>query len=170
MLDSANPDPRRRDFLGQLGAAAAALFTPPIRSERRHVPRHGSSWDLSWVDRLKLAAALNGAKLPGVHFEPVTFTPKSSKFAGQECHGVHIEVTDRRAFARSPVSVGVTIAWHLKSLFKDAYQLQDVAKMLQNDDAMKALQSAADPAQIPAAWRDELQSFRKVREKYLLYR
>jgi len=52
MLDSANPHPRRSDFLGQLGAAAAALFTPPIRSERRHFPRHGSSWDLSWVDRL----------------------------------------------------------------------------------------------------------------------
>src|SRR3989442_9603201 len=49
MLDSANP--RRRDFLGRLGAAAAALFTPPIRSEGRHVPTHGS-WDLSWVDRL----------------------------------------------------------------------------------------------------------------------
>jgi len=52
MLDSANPYPRRRDFLGQLGVAAAALFTPPIRSEGRHVPARGSSWDLSWVDRL----------------------------------------------------------------------------------------------------------------------
>jgi hypothetical protein len=53
MLDRANPHPRRRDFLGQLGAAAAALFAPPIQAEERHVPIDGSPWDLSWVDRLK---------------------------------------------------------------------------------------------------------------------
>jgi len=52
MLTNANSHPRRRDFLGQLGAAAAALFAPPIQSAARHVPIHGSSWDLSWVDRL----------------------------------------------------------------------------------------------------------------------
>jgi hypothetical protein len=64
----------------------------------------------------------------------------------------------------------VTIAWHLEHLFKDAYQLEDVAKMLQNDDAMKALQAAADPAKVPNSWREELAAFRKVREKHLLYR
>ena len=165
-----NPSPNIRSPSEALLYLAVGLLETSNLSVGRGTDQPFEVIGAPWVDRLKLAAALNGAKLPGVHFEPVTFTPKSSKFAGQECHGVHIEVTDRRAFARSPVSVGVTIAWHLKSLFKDAYQLQDVAKMLQNDDAMKALQSAADPAQIPAAWRDELQSFRKVREKYLLYR
>ena len=64
----------------------------------------------------------------------------------------------------------MTIAWHLEHLFKDAFQLQDVAKMLQNDETMKTLEAATDPAQIPAAWRDDLAAFRKVREKYLLYR
>src|SRR2546430_6295636 len=52
MLTNAASHPRRRDFVGQLGAAAAALFAPPIQSAARHVPIHGSSWDLSWVDRL----------------------------------------------------------------------------------------------------------------------
>ena len=53
MLTNANFHPRRRDFLGQLGAAAAALFAPPIQSDGRHVPMRDSAWDLSWVDRLK---------------------------------------------------------------------------------------------------------------------
>ncbi len=53
MLTNADSHPRRRDFLGQLGAAAAALFAPPIPSDGRHVPMHDSAWDLSWVDRLK---------------------------------------------------------------------------------------------------------------------
>jgi uncharacterized protein YbbC (DUF1343 family) len=123
-----------------------------------------------WVDSDKLAAALNAAKVPGLHFEPAGFTPTSSKFAGQLCRGVRVAVTDRRALAASPVSAGVTIAWHLEHLFKDAYQLEDVAKMLQNDDAMKALQAAADPAKVPNSWREELAAFRKVREKHLLYR
>ena len=52
MLVRANSHPRRRDFLGQLGAAAAALCARPIRSDGHHVPGPDSPWDLSWVDRL----------------------------------------------------------------------------------------------------------------------
>ena len=123
-----------------------------------------------WIDGRKLAASLNGARVAGLKFTPVTFTPKSSKYAGQECQGVYIAVTDRRAYSISPVAAGVTIAWHLKSLFKDAYQVQDVVRMLHNDDAQKALQAAADPAQIPRSWKEPLEAFRRTREKYLLYR
>ena len=101
---------------------------------------------------------------------PVSFTPKSSKFEGKECHGVHIEVTDRRAFSLSPVAAGVTIAWHLKSLFRDQYQAQDVGRMLHNDDALRALLTATNAEQVPASWKDSLAEFRKTREKYLLYR
>ena len=55
-----------------------------------------------------LAETLNARQIPGVRFYPVTFTPASSKFAKEECHGVFILITDRDAVR--PVRVGVEIA------------------------------------------------------------
>jgi uncharacterized protein YbbC (DUF1343 family) len=121
-----------------------------------------------WVDGRRLAAALNQERIAGLRFVPVTFTPTSSKFANQECHGVYIEVTDRRFF--SPVGAGVTIAWHLEKLFGKDFDLDATVRMLHNDDALKALQQASDPAKVPATWRNELEAFKKVRQKYLLYK
>ena len=52
-----------------------------------------------WIDGVRLADALNARQIPGVRFYPVRFTPTSSKFAGEECQGVFIVVTDRNARA-----------------------------------------------------------------------
>src|SRR5438874_2242287 len=55
----------RRDFLGRLGAAVTALagssaFAPvggePPRLDQGRQPQPTSSWDMSWVDRLKNAS------------------------------------------------------------------------------------------------------------------
>ena len=165
-----NPSPNIRGANEALLYLAVGLLETSNLSVGRGTDEPFEVIGAPWVDREKLATALNGARIPGLRFRPTTFKPTSSKFEGQECQGVRIDVIDRRALAASPVSAGVTIAWHLEHLFKDAYQLQEVAKMLQNDDATKALQTAADPATIPAAWRDDLAAFRKVREKHLLYR
>jgi uncharacterized protein YbbC (DUF1343 family) len=121
-----------------------------------------------WVDGRLLAAALNKERIPGLRFVPITFTPKASKFANEECQGVYVVVSDRRYV--SPVNAGVTIAWHLERLFGDKFDLDAVGKMLHNDDALKAIQQATDPARVPAAWRKELDAFKRVREKYLLYK
>jgi uncharacterized protein YbbC (DUF1343 family)/CubicO group peptidase (beta-lactamase class C family) len=165
-----NPSPNIRSPGEALLYLAVGLLETSNLSVGRGTDQPFEVIGAPWVDGEKLAGALNAARVPGLHFEPANFTPTSSKFAGQLCRGVRIAVTDRNALAKSPVSAGVTIAWHLEHLFKDAFQLEDVAKMLQNDDVMKALQAANEPAQIPGAWRDDLAAFRKVREKYLLYR
>ena len=165
-----NPSPNIRNPTQALLYLAVGVLETSNLSVGRGTDEPFELIGAPWVDGRKLAAALNQARVPGVRFVPVTFTPKSSKFAGEECQGVHLVLTDRRAFSLSPVSAGMTIAWHLERLFKDAYQVQDVIRLLANDDTFKALQTATDPARVPASWRDEVQAFRKVREKYLLYR
>ena len=55
-----------------------------------------------WLDGAALARALNEAQLPGVRFVPLRFTPESSKFAGEECGGINILVTDRGALRPGP--------------------------------------------------------------------
>jgi uncharacterized protein YbbC (DUF1343 family) len=119
------------------------------------------------VDGPRLAAALNDANLPGLRFVPVAFTPTSSRFAGKTCGGVRLIVTDRDAV--EPVRDGLTIAWHLKHLFGEAYEIAGVAKLLKNRQVFEALLATEDPARLPTLWRDSLAAFKQQREKYLLY-
>ena len=129
---------------------------PAVRAVRR-----------PWVDGRKLAAALNAANLPGLRFTPVTFTPKSSKFADKECQGVYVTVTDREA--AEPVRAGLTIAWELRRLFGEKFDLPAVGRMVRNAETADALRKADDPRTLPAVWEKPLEEFKKARRKYLIY-
>jgi uncharacterized protein YbbC (DUF1343 family) len=121
-----------------------------------------------WIDAKKLAAALNNANLPGLRFIPIDFTPISSKFKNELCHGCYVLVTDRAGI--EPARTGLTIAFHLKQLFGDAFQIDAVAHLMQNDTILAALKAGTDPAMLPELWRHDLENFKAVREKYLIYR
>lgn len=121
-----------------------------------------------WVDGKRLAHALNEASLPGLRFVAVEFTPTSSKFKDQLCQGCYVIVTDRTKV--EPARTGVTVAWTLKKLFGDAYQMDNVQKLMMNEPVMEALRATDDPAKLPAMWGEELAKFKAVREKYLIYK
>ena len=163
-----NPSPNIRNPTQAMLYPGIGLLETSNLSVGRGTDQPFEIFGAPWVDGRRLAAALNKERIPGLRFVPVTFTPESSKFAKQECQGVYIVVTDRRNL--SPVNAGVTIAWHLEKLFGDAYDLDATLRMLHNDDALKALKQANDPAMIPAAWKQELEAFKQVRQKYLLYK
>ena len=163
-----NPSPNIRNPTQAMLYAGIGLLETSNLSVGRGTDQPFELFGAPYIDGRRLAAALNKERIPGLRFVPVTFTPSSSKFAKQECQGVYVVVTDRRYL--SPVNAGVTIAWHLEKLFGKDYDLDAVVRMLHNDDALKAIKEATDPAKIPATWRDDLEAFKKVRQKYLLYK
>lgn len=120
-----------------------------------------------WIDNERLAESLNRAGLAGARFVPVRFTPKSSKFANEECRGVNIIVTDRASFR--PVAVGVEIAYHLNRLHSGAWKVEDYIRLLANRATLAALKDGRAPAEIAAAWQPGLAEFARIRKKYLLY-
>jgi len=72
-----------------------------------------------WVDENKLACYLNKQKLPGVYFEPITFTPhhKSGvadhpKHENALCHGVYVHLLDQKVL--QPIQTAQAL---LESLF-----------------------------------------------------
>ena len=87
-----------------------------------------------WIDGPRLAAALNARRLAGIRFYPITFTPKSSKYANEECQGVFMVITNRAAL--QPARVGLEIVGALSSLFGEKYDLQN---------AWRLVGSAGDP-------------------------
>jgi uncharacterized protein YbbC (DUF1343 family)/CubicO group peptidase (beta-lactamase class C family) len=120
-----------------------------------------------WIDGMKLSEGLNRASLGGVRFLPIRFTPRSSKFAGQECSGINIVITDRGAFR--PVSTGVQIAYQIHLLHPADWKVDDYLRLLANRATLEALKDGKSPSQVSAAWQSGLADFAQTRRRYLLY-
>ncbi len=119
-----------------------------------------------FIDGAAFAAALARAGLTGVTAAPVTFTPTSSRHAGVTCGGVKLTVTD--ALAVAPVTLGVTLATTLHSLYP-AWEVAKVAPLLGSPDALAAIVRGASPEEVEATWKVPLAAFEAKRAKYLLY-
>ena len=120
-----------------------------------------------WLDGVQLSDALNARALPGVRFYPVRFTPASSKYAGEECQGVFIIVTDRAALR--PVRVGLEIASALSRMYPQQYRLDLAARLFGSRDTLARVRTGDDPAAIAASWSAAEARWRLLRTKYLLY-
>ena len=120
-----------------------------------------------WVDGVRLARRLNDRGLPGVRFYPVEFTPSSSAFAGELCHGVHIVVTNRDVLR--PVRVGLEIAAALHGLHADTFDLDAAAGLLGSTEALDRIKEGDDPEQIAAGWTAGEREWRRRVAPYLLY-
>jgi uncharacterized protein YbbC (DUF1343 family) len=120
-----------------------------------------------WIDGVQLAAALNARALAGIRFYPVAFTPASSKYAGEECHGVFMIVTDRQALR--PVRVGLEIASALTRMYPAQYQLDLAARLFGSRDTLTRIRNGEDPAAIAASWGEAEARWRLLRSRYLLY-
>jgi len=121
-----------------------------------------------WIDGARLAEALNGRKLPGIRFYPVTFTPASSKYEKQPCQGVFMMVTDRAAL--QPVRVGLEIAGALARLFGEAYKIENTDRLLGSRDSLERVLKGEDPAVVAVSWGAGEARWRQTRAKYLLYK
>jgi uncharacterized protein YbbC (DUF1343 family) len=120
-----------------------------------------------WIDGARLAAYLNGRRLPGIQFYPVGFTPSSSVYAAERCSGVFMIVTDREALR--PVRIGLEIAGALFKLHGDRFDPQETWRLLGSREAIDALRRGVDPAEISRGWAEREARWRNLRAKYLLY-
>jgi uncharacterized protein YbbC (DUF1343 family)/CubicO group peptidase (beta-lactamase class C family) len=121
-----------------------------------------------WIDGPRLAAALNARRLAGIRFYPVTFTPKSSKYANEECHGVFMVITNRTAL--QPARVGLELVGALSSLFGEKYDLQNAWRLVGSQDILTRVRQGQDPAVVSTAWSADEARWRRLRAKYLIYR
>lgn len=121
-----------------------------------------------WIKSKEFAAYLNARGIFGVRFVPVTFTPASSVYGGQVCQGVNLVLTDRNTF--DAPELGVELAAALHKLYASDWKIDKIQHLLVNQSVYDALAAGQDPRRIAQDWREELESFEKVREKYLIYK
>jgi uncharacterized protein YbbC (DUF1343 family)/CubicO group peptidase (beta-lactamase class C family) len=121
-----------------------------------------------YIDDLVLAAELNKAKLPGVRFVPIRFTPTYSTFKDKECGGAAIVVTDREKL--QAVDVGLTIALAVQRLHPHDYALEKVQPLLRDKALLEAIKAGESLVAMKTRWAADLEQFKQRRARYLLYR
>ena len=121
-----------------------------------------------WIKSRELAAYLNGRGIQSVRFVPIVFTPSSSNFAQERCEGVNLIVLDRNTLD-SP-ELGIELASALHRLYPNDFKLERMADLLVNQAAFEAIGAGEDPRRIAEDWRERLEGFVRLREKYLLYK
>ena len=143
------------------------VFEGTNLSEGRGTTRPFEVVGAPFVDGQKLAETLNRAGLPGVRFRPLSFTPTFSKQKGEACGGVQVHVTDREAFL--PVRTGLTVLKAVVSLYPDKAEVKPWAGKLMGVDKLEDRIRTESVEAIEAGWKADLEAFRAMRAKYLLY-
>ncbi len=107
---------------------------------------------------------------------PVSFTPKSikgeaenPKYENELCNGISIEVKDETKF--DAVSFGVKLIYALYKLYPDQFEFnsEHFDLLAGTDQIRKLILNDNTPDFIINSWQEELNKFKSIREKYLLY-
>jgi uncharacterized protein YbbC (DUF1343 family) len=156
----------------------AVLFEGTRLSEGRGTTRPFELIGAPWIDAERLADAMNGRGLPGVHFRPAFFEPTFQKHAKQTCGGCQMHVRNRRAFR--PVRTAVELmaefrkqdparfAWR-EPPYEYEHDKQPIDILSGSDRLRITLDDGREVGPLIAAWAPEEETFRRIREPYLIY-
>jgi len=156
----------------------AVLVEGTNLSEGRGTTRPFELIGAPWIDPEPFADALNSRQLPGVHFRPVVFEPTFQKHARLACGGCQIHVIDRQTFRAVETGVAVIDAFRAAGgtqfAWRDPPYEYEHAKMpidilYGSSELREALAAGKTPSEIAAGWAPALDSFRQLRETFLLY-
>ena len=157
----------------------AVLFEGTRLSEGRGTTRPFELIGAPWIDGERLATAMNERGLPGVHFRPAYFEPTFQKHAGQTCGGCQVHVTERRRFR--PVRTAVELMAEFRRQdparfpwreppYEYERDKQPIDILYGSDRLRTTLDAGGDVSALMSAWEADEASFRRTRDKFLLYR
>ncbi len=162
-----NPSPNMRSLTQATLYPGICLLEPTNVSVGRGTDTPFELVGAPWIDGRRLAQALNKANLPGARFVPVRFTPRTSVHKDAECGGVNVLITDRQVF--EPVLAGLEVAVQLLRLFPKDFSTEKFNRLLANQQVLDAFRRGSDARTLRQLWQSDLDGFRAIRSKYLLY-
>jgi uncharacterized protein YbbC (DUF1343 family)/CubicO group peptidase (beta-lactamase class C family) len=121
-----------------------------------------------WIHATELAEAMNARFVPGVRFVPTRFSPTAGLYKGQLCEGAALVITDRASV--HSMLTGFEIAATLAKLYPEMFHVEQLMVLTGNSAAINRLQRGDSPNRIFSDEDPELEAFRTMRSKYLIYR
>ena len=121
---------------------------------------------------------LEESNLPGVVFRPLHFIPTFHKWSDQMLGGVQIHTTDRGAFRpfRTALALlqayrdggGDRFAWR-QPPYEYEYEKLPFDILCGSDSIRQLIEAGSSLDELEDSWSPQLDRFRRIREKYLLY-
>lgn len=119
-----------------------------------------------WIDAKRLSSYMNNRNLAGVRFMPVEFKPSSDNYAGKQCYGLQILITNRDML-NSP-ALGIELASALYKLHPVEFGVDKTVGLI-SDDVLMSIKKGIDPNQIKKDLQESLRRFMDIRANYLIY-
>lgn len=147
-------------------------------SEGRGTTRPFEIIGAPYINSNDYAEALKSLELPGVTFRAIEFLPTFQKHANNGCGGVFVHVLDRRAF--KPVLTGVAMVKTCFDLYDEEFKWKNPPYEYVFDrnpfdviagttNLRESFERGIELGEIEKTWKEDENSFRALREKYLLY-
>jgi uncharacterized protein YbbC (DUF1343 family) len=162
-----NPSPNMRSLLEAIFYPGVCLLESTNVSVGRGTDTPFEVIGAPWIEPRRLAATLAEARVPGVEFVPLYFTPTASNFRGQQCGGVNLVLTDRNRF--NSVLTGLTLISALRRLYSEKFEIDKTIRLLGSAQALDALKKGESPDSVMRAATAGMRDFLGRREKALIY-
>jgi uncharacterized protein YbbC (DUF1343 family) len=162
-----NPSPNLRSFRAEILYPGLEILQAGGVSVGRGTDRPFERIGAPWIHSGAFVEEMNRRSVPGVRLIPDRFTPDSGPYMGKLCEGVRVEMTDRGSF--DSMRMGIEIAATLAKLYPSNFDVTKMIALLGNAETIEMLKTGVAPATIVASWGAQLEAFRKMRTKYLLY-
>jgi uncharacterized protein YbbC (DUF1343 family) len=166
-LPWANPSPNIRSWRQALLYAGVGLLEGTNLAVGRGTDAPFHLLGAPWIDGALLAREVNRLGLGGVHAVPTRFVPSSSRYKGQQCHGIRLLLTDARRL--DPAAMGLGLAVALRRLYASQWDPRRIHRLFRHPPTTRALLAGKQPGSIMRLWKAGLQRFGKIRRRYLLY-
>ena len=173
------PSPNIPNFETAQIYAGTCLFEAIHASEGRGTRSPFLQIGAPYINATKTAEQLNSKNLPGVQFEPVTIKPESivgmsesPRFKNQTLPAIEIKVTNSPLV--KPVELGIHLvhAFHAQASGIDRMRFFNTNWMNKLSGTTRLetdLQQGKTPEQIIKSWESEINEFKLLRQKYLIY-
>ncbi len=165
------PSPNLQDIDALFDYPGTCLFEGTALSVGRGSDAPFRQVGAPWLDTSAVLAKLRAARLPGVTFSGVTFTPRAPgdrKFADTAVVGIRLQVTDRRAF--DPAVTAVRMLSAIAAVHPDRIKIGGSFDRLAGGPVLRqAIARGDSPEQIVASWRPGLDAYRERVRPFLLY-
>ncbi len=166
------PSPNMPSLESATHYPGTCLFEGTNLSVGRGTPIAFQQIGAPWIDGAELARRLNARALPGVRFEPATFTPArpgDGKYADTTVHGVRFRATSRDAYDPTVAAVAALVELH--RLYPRRFRISAVAfdRLAGTARLRERVMAGADVGEITAGWRAAREEFWNGAREYLLY-
>ncbi|MGH7594444.1 MAG: exo-beta-N-acetylmuramidase NamZ family protein, partial [Gemmatimonadales bacterium] len=165
------PSPNLQDIEALFDYPGTCLFEGTALSVGRGSDAPFRQIGAPWLDTAAVLARLRAARLSGVTFTAVSFTPHrpgDRKFADTTVAGIRLTVTDRRTF--DPTRTAVFMLAMIRAVHPDRIRIGGSFDRLAGSPTLRTALLRGDPPQrIVDSWRHALAAYRRRVRPFLLY-